>query len=384
MIAEMSTCATGPRCSAVRTPGKRGRRAEGTRRSHDEQGRQRSGQGCSDRDRARSFTRSPASASPTTSQERRRAGQRRARGRAASDADWPARKRRTATRADGQGGHDRQACRRSPSTRRPRRAVDRRRTSRHRSPTRLEITLRQPQPADHGSSPEALAQEVLDEVVLGPTARRGEPIGLGIWRPTAPPAEPAVSEAPTVGPGGSDDPAEWPLMWAEQETRLEPLSRALAAALRHDKDTGGCLALEECRPLGADRGTPWTTAEVLLVAAMSTRRCGQRRFEAYVDEYGGYTIEAQVKLPGSEAAKHRPPRMPTRKSSTSVTKADLDAEIEGWGQPATRSTAGSSSRAIGAPVQAKLKRKRGSRGNPNRPSQIARSARLAEERAEER
>ena len=274
----------------------------------------------------------------------------------------------------------RQPCRGSPSARGQRRATEHRRTIRHRSPTRVDITVRQPQAVGHARSPEDLAQEVLDGVSFGPAARRAEPIDLGPWRHTAPPAEPATAADTATGPGGSQNPDGWPAMWTTSEARLEPLSRALAAALRHDKDLGGCLTLEECRLLESEHWSPWEASGVLLVGAMSMRRCGQRRFEVFLDEAGQYTVEAQAKELDTDAANRRPRRIADRRSAAGTTRAQLDAEMDGWQQGADGATPGASSREPAAPMQAKLKRKRGSRGNPNRPSQVARSARLAYEK----
>ena len=53
---------------------------------------------------------------------------------------------------------------------------------------------------------------------------------------------------------------------------------------------------------------PWTSSDVLLVGAMSTRRPGQRRFEVYQDEGGHYSVEAQANIPAAEGTCRREKR----------------------------------------------------------------------------
>ena len=79
---------------------------------------------------------------------------------------------------------------------------------------------------------------------------------------------------------GAPPTKRWEALWARQEEGLEPLSRALAGALRHGQHANRGLPLAECRKLAPTENNAFVRAsDVLLVAMCSTRRCGPCRFE---------------------------------------------------------------------------------------------------------
>ena len=256
------------------------------------------------------------------------------------------------------------------------RGPDRRRDQHRRSPTRVDITVRQPAAAAlQLRSPETLAQQVLEDVAMSVAA---EPMTHDVapWRQPAA-CRPTAGSAADVGPGGSTNPDDWPALWSANESRLEPLSRALASTLRHNRAVDGCLTIEESQLLaGGDCGTPWTVGDVLLIGAMSCRTGGQPRFQVYADDTGERTIEAVPK----EATAGAEPRRTTGRGGPAATKEQLDAELDGWKMEVQPGAPASSSGGPPTQVQAKTKRPRGSRGNPNRPSQVARAARIAAEK----
>ena len=338
-----------------------------------------------DRRRSMSISPSPSSTSPSPSADEEHRDRRRPRARAASDADWPARKRRAAEahhrRSDSRSRAARSSRRQSASSQRRRRGTDRRRDHHRRSPTRVEITVRQTDAtALQLRSPETLARQVLDEVGRDVAADLGS-AEVAPWKQPAgsrAAGRLTATEADTeAGPGGSNNPDDWPGLWEASEARLEPLSRALAATLRHDKSINGCLTLEESQLLaGGDCGAPWSIADVLLTAVMSTRSRGLARFQLYVDDAGEQTIEAIPRSPSATPATRRA----AAHGTTPATKQQLDAELDGWKMESRPSAPASSSRGPPSGVLTKMKRARGSRGNPNRPSQVARAARIAAEK----
>ena len=75
------------------------------------------------------------------------------------------------------------------------------------------------------------------------------------WRQPAA-CRPAAGTGAEAGPGGSTNPDDWPALWRASQTRLEPLSRALASTLRHDKAVDGCLTIEESQLLAGGTAAP--------------------------------------------------------------------------------------------------------------------------------
>ena len=88
-------------------------------------------------------------------------------------------------------------------------------------------------------------------------------------------------------------------MAADMGRRLEGLSRALAAALRHDRSCKGILPVDACRAMAQPTEIigHWAASDVLLVAVGSRRDCGQRRFAVEQNDDGAFFIEAREKRP---------------------------------------------------------------------------------------
>ena len=106
-------------------------------------------------------------------------------------------------------------------------------------------------------------------------------------------------------PGGSTHVDLWPILWGRQSERLEDLSRAMAAELRHGAGRGTALLANKCAGLaGPDR---YTLNDALLVAVSSRRKCGRRRFDVEEDE-DGLWISAVAKITIPRAVwSHGPP-----------------------------------------------------------------------------
>ena len=251
-------------------------------------------------------------------------------------------------------------------------------------------------------SPAGLAREVLDDVAEAEarhTRYDHDTSDLrGDIEPLSAP-EDGGNDA-DLGPGGSLDPADWDTEWTARSHLLEPLSRALAALLRHNPSCKGRIPLEDARRLvpRAD-GVPWTASDALLVAQMSTRTCGLRRFRITGDLRHGYNLEARPKEDAGTTSAG-PPRRRARSAPTDpapekrVTREDLNNQLDAWHSRTAASSHGAEpnrSRSAGrcgraghedrssttGVITKMLKRPRGSRGNPDRPSQVARNLRLA-------
>ena len=180
------------------------------------------------------------------------------------------------------------------------------------------------------------------------------------------------------GPGRSHDAREWDDLWARQEAGLETLSRAMAAKLRHHH--AGPMAISRCRRLPP--GPPARASDVILVVRKSLRSNGQPRFRVIppCNGRGEVEIEAMPKgehLGGPAAWPHGPPpRSNPDDNGAEATRSRLDAELDAWQGRAGAEAASSSGRQPDEPAGRtlpprpimKLKR-RGGRGNPNRPSQ---------------
>ena len=198
--------------------------------------------------RGRSRRRSPSTASTatssTSSELRGSAGGRR---RAASDADWPARKRRRlqAHRPD----HHRAA---QSTTRRGERSPHSR-AARHRRKsrraTRDDIVVRDSRVELH--SPASLARGVLDDVAAAAAQEEHAVQEMTIARGNTEwhRASHGTNDGADQLPGGTMDPAEWDEQWAARSGEFEQLSRSLAALLRHDPAYKGRISLEAARRL---------------------------------------------------------------------------------------------------------------------------------------
>ena len=185
-----------------------------------------------------------------------------------------------------------------------------------------------------------------------------------------------------LGPGRTTNPKRWDALWAQQEGALEAPSRAMIGRVRHDKASRGALCLADCRELLVRQGgRRYRSSEVLLIATCSRRVCGLRRFKVLrgADRDEGIWIGAEPRDTPTGAAKTAD-RDPLASDKRAALKA-LDTELDRWqGRAVTTDAAdiapwkwgshsGNQDRR-GLPVMQELKRPRGTRGNPNRPSQL--------------
>ena len=203
----------------------------------------------------------------------------------------------------------------------------------------------------------------------------------------APASSSAEDEGTEFAPGGTEDIDLWPILWARQCERLEPLSRAMAAALRHGGARNAAMPAQECGLL-VEHST-FSVNDVLLTAVSSRRKTGDRRFAIDVNSTG-YWIEAVPKAPARPRVKwaHGPPPaehdsadarpqsdLPAASSTSRPAEAghaQLNAELDryhGRGD-ATAAKSPRSSPPRGAVTGVFQKGKpQGGRGNPNRASQ---------------
>ena len=150
----------------------------------------------------------------------------------------------------------------------------------------------------------------------------------------------------------------------------------MASTLRYDRSCSGILPVAACRSLGLqinEDGSPgpkWPASDVLLVAVASRRSTGQRRFsvEQSADD-GSYYVEANEK--------RQTQGEPDDNLDAPKTQA-RSRPARGGGRPAASTRQGDGRRQRHEVI---TKTKRGGRGNPNRPSQLARTARLEAEAA---